>query len=112
MLCESPLPGSLPRPLLRSCPPSAVVRLLTLRYGSQGRREGDTLADFERDLADNLCYERGATPESASSQDAYWTLAVTVRDRTARSGFFSSDQAVGDYCRDIWHTQSMPVTSN
>ena len=44
---------------------------------------GNTLADFERDLADNLCYERGTTAESASAQDAYWTLAVTVRDRLA-----------------------------
>jgi len=44
---------------------------------------GNTLADFERDLADNLCYQRGTTAESASAQDAYWTLAVTVRDRLA-----------------------------
>ncbi|HYB15079.1 MAG TPA: glycogen/starch/alpha-glucan phosphorylase [Streptosporangiaceae bacterium] len=46
-------------------------------------RTGDTLAQFERDLASNLCYERGTTPESASAQDAYWTLAVTIRDRLA-----------------------------
>ena len=44
---------------------------------------GNTLADFERDLADNLCYQRGTTAESASAQDACWTLAVTVRDRLA-----------------------------
>ena len=44
---------------------------------------GNTLAEFEQDLADNLCYERGTTVESASSQDAYWTLAVTIRDRLA-----------------------------
>jgi starch phosphorylase len=44
---------------------------------------GNTLAEFERSLADNLCYERGTTAESASTQDAYWTLAVTVRDRLA-----------------------------
>ncbi len=50
---------------------------------SQGRWAGNTLAEFERDLADNLCYERGTTPESASALDAYWTLAVTVRDRLA-----------------------------
>ncbi len=43
----------------------------------------NTLTEFERDLADNLCYERGTTAESASAQDAYWTLAVTVRDRLA-----------------------------
>ena len=51
--------------------------------GPRGRWVGNTLADFERDLADNLCYERGTTAESASAQDAYWTLAVTVRDRLA-----------------------------
>jgi starch phosphorylase len=48
-----------------------------------GRWVGNTLAEFERDLADNLCYERGTTAESASALDAYWTLAVTVRDRLA-----------------------------
>ena len=51
--------------------------------GPQGRWAGNTLAEFERDLADNLCYQRGTTTESASAQDAYWTLAVTVRDRLA-----------------------------
>jgi len=49
----------------------------------QGRWVGNTPAEFERDLADNLCYERGTTAESASALDAYWTLAVTVRDRLA-----------------------------
>ena len=47
------------------------------------RPQADTPADFERDLADNLCYERGTTIESASAHDAYWTLAVTIRDRLA-----------------------------
>ena len=49
----------------------------------QARWVGNTLADFERDLADNLCYQRGTTAESASALDAYWTLAVTIRDRLA-----------------------------
>ena len=49
----------------------------------RARWVGNTLADFERDLADNLCYERGTTAESASLLDAYWTLAVTIRDRLA-----------------------------
>ena len=51
--------------------------------GPPGRWAGNTLAEFERNLADNLCYERGTTAESASALDAYWTLAVTVRDRLA-----------------------------
>jgi glycogen phosphorylase len=44
---------------------------------------GHTVAGFAQDLADNLCYERGTTVESASLADAYWTLAVTIRDRIA-----------------------------
>ena len=56
---------------------------MTVRREPQGRWVGNTLAEFERDLADNLCYQRGTTAESASAQDAYWTLAVTVRDRLA-----------------------------
>ena len=44
---------------------------------------GHTVASFGQDLADNLCYERGTTVESASLADAYWTLAVTIRDRLA-----------------------------
>ena len=56
---------------------------MAVRRESQGRWVGNTLAEFERDLADNLCYQRGTTAESASAQDAYWTLAVTVRDRLA-----------------------------
>jgi glycogen phosphorylase len=47
------------------------------------RRLGHTVAGFGQDLADNLCYERGTTVESASAEDAYWTLAVTIRDRLA-----------------------------
>ena len=57
--------------------------MTSIEPGPQGRWVGNTLAEFERDLADNLCYERGTTAESASAQDAYWTLAITVRDRLA-----------------------------
>jgi len=54
----------------------------SIRSAADGRT-GNTPEQFERDLADNLCYERGTTAESASAQDVYWTLAVTVRDRLA-----------------------------
>ena len=52
-------------------------------HGPHARWVGNSLAEFERDLADNLCYERGTTAVSASALDTYWTLAVTVRDRLA-----------------------------
>jgi starch phosphorylase len=42
---------------------------------------GDTPGDFGRDLLSNLYYQRGTTLESASAQDDYHSLALTVRDR-------------------------------
>ena len=45
------------------------------------RKIGTTLEDFERDLLSNLYYQRGTTMQSASAQDAYHTLALTIRDR-------------------------------
>ena len=44
---------------------------------------GSTPAEFEQDLLSTLYYRRGTTVESASAQDAYETLALTVRDRLA-----------------------------
>jgi hypothetical protein len=37
----------------------------------QDPRTGNSLEEFQRDLADNLCYQRGTTVESASAQDVY-----------------------------------------
>ncbi|GAA3920575.1 glycogen/starch/alpha-glucan phosphorylase [Actinoplanes auranticolor] len=42
---------------------------------------GDTPGDFGRDLLSNLYYQRGTTLESASAQDTYHSLALTVRNR-------------------------------
>ena len=56
---------------------------MSLRHGPNSRWADNSLAEFERDLADNLCYERGTTAESASALDTYWMLAVTIRDRLA-----------------------------
>ena len=47
------------------------------------RALGTTPEEFERDLLSTLYYRRGTTVESASAQDAYETLALTVRDRLA-----------------------------
>jgi starch phosphorylase len=47
------------------------------------RALGNTPDEFDRDLLSNLYYRRGTTVASASAQDIYDTLAVTVRDRLA-----------------------------
>jgi starch phosphorylase len=44
---------------------------------------GRTTEEFRRDLLSNLYYERGTTLNSASSQDMFDALAITVRDRLA-----------------------------
>lgn len=66
-------------------------------------RAGNSLAEFQRDLADNLVYERGTAVESASAQDAYWALAMTIRDRladrrgrTARANYVTRPMPRGD----------------
>jgi glycogen phosphorylase len=56
---------------------------MELRNGSALRALGTTSEGFERDLLSNLYYQRGTTVESASTQDKYETLALTVRDRLA-----------------------------
>ena len=56
---------------------------MSFSHGPHARWAGNSLPEFERDLADNLCYERGTTAVSASALDTYWTLAVTIRDRLA-----------------------------
>ncbi len=56
---------------------------MELHDGIGLRPLGNTPAEFERDLLSNLYYRRGTTVESASAQDAYEVLALTVRDRLA-----------------------------
>ncbi|MFZ0159708.1 MAG: glycogen/starch/alpha-glucan phosphorylase [Kineosporiaceae bacterium] len=51
------------------------------RTGPNLRELGTTPAELEQDLVSNLYYRRGTTIESASLQDAYHTLALTIRDR-------------------------------
>ncbi|WP_203821445.1 glycogen/starch/alpha-glucan phosphorylase [Paractinoplanes ferrugineus] len=56
---------------------------MDVRNGMGLRPLGTSAAEFEQDLLSNLYYRRGTTVESASTQDAYETLALTVRDRLA-----------------------------
>src|ERR1700704_6258939 len=54
---------------------------MATRQGPKIRRVGKTLGEFESDLISNLYYSRGTTATSASPQDVYYALAVTIRDR-------------------------------
>ncbi|SNY53139.1 glycogen/starch/alpha-glucan phosphorylase [Paractinoplanes atraurantiacus] len=56
---------------------------MDLRNGVELRSLGNTPDEFRQDMLSNLYYRRGTTVESASAQDAYETLALTVRDRLA-----------------------------
>ena len=60
------------------------------------------LADY-RSYID--CHDR-ARPAWAD-QDQWARMSIL---NTARSGFFSSDRTVRDYCRDIWHAEPVPIT--
>jgi starch phosphorylase len=60
------------------------------------------LADY-RSYID--CHDRAVGP--AWADEDRWTRMSILN--TARSGFFSSDRTVRGYCRDIWHTQPVPV---
>ena len=53
------------------------------------------------------CHDR-AGPAWADQER--WTRMSILN--SARSGFFSSDRTVRDYCRDIWHVQPVPVPTH
>jgi starch phosphorylase len=58
-------------------------RAMDLQSGVRLRGLGTTAEDFESELLSNLYYRRGTTVQSASAQDMYSALALTVRDRLA-----------------------------
>ncbi|HXZ77913.1 MAG TPA: glycogen/starch/alpha-glucan phosphorylase, partial [Streptosporangiaceae bacterium] len=51
------------------------------------------------------CHDRAAP--AWADQDQWTRMSIL---NTARSGFFSSDRTVHDYCRDIWHAEPVPIT--
>jgi glycogen phosphorylase len=58
-------------------------------------------ADY-RSYAD--CHHRA---RAAWADQDQWTRMSILN--TARSGFFSSDRTVRDYCRDIWHAEPVLI---
>ena len=67
------------------------------------RDEYLVLADY-RSYID--CHDRAVRP--AWTDEDRWTRMSILN--TARSGYFSSDRTVRDYCRDIWHAEPVPVS--
>ena len=67
------------------------------------RDEYLVLADY-RSYID--CHDRAVRP--AWTDEDRWTQMSILN--TARSGYFSSDRTVRDYCRDIWHAEPVPVS--
>jgi starch phosphorylase len=63
------------------------------------------LADYRSYIE---CHDRAVGP--AWADEDRWTRMSILN--TARSGYFSSDRTVRDYCRDIWHTEPMPVPAH
>jgi starch phosphorylase len=66
------------------------------------RDEYLVLADY-RSYAD--CHERVCT---AWHDPERWTKMSILN--VARMGFFSSDRAIAEYCRDIWHVNPVAVS--
>lgn len=60
------------------------------------------LADFQEYVD---CCEAAV---EAYQDVARWTRMSILN--TARCGFFSSDRAIREYCEQIWHLQSLPVS--
>ena len=61
------------------------------------------LADFAAYVA---CHDQ---VDSAWQNSAHWTTMSILN--TARSGKFSSDRAVGEYCREIWNVRPVTVSA-
>ncbi|MFN3927587.1 MAG: glycogen/starch/alpha-glucan phosphorylase [Pseudanabaenaceae cyanobacterium] len=80
-------------------------------------------ADFFRPLVDSLLYrdeymlladyqsyiDCQTEVSKAYSDQESWTKKSILN--TARTGKFSSDRTIREYCQDIWHVKSVPVPS-
>jgi len=108
--------GYRPWEVVESVPELAeAIRLVEMGHFSNGDGE------LFRPLIDNLTgndpfFVMADFADYLRAQDAV-SLAWTDRHHwnrmsvlnSARSGFFSSDRSIRDYCRDIWKVEAMPV---
>ena len=108
--------GYRPWEVVESVPELAeAIRLVEMGHFSNGDGE------LFRPLIDNLTgndpfFVMADFADYLRAQDAV-SLAWTDRHHwnrmsvlnSARSGFFSSDRSIRDYCRDIWKVEPMPV---
>jgi len=108
--------GYRPWEVIQSLPELAeAIRLVEIGHFSNGDGE------LFRPLLDNLTgndpffvmadfadYLRAQDAVSRAWTDRmHWNRMSLLN--TARSGFFSSDRSIRDYCRDIWKVEAMPV---
>lgn len=95
---------------------SEVLQLIAAGHFSRGDREmfrplidNLTHADPFLVLADYAAYVARQDDVSAAWQDTRrWTRMSILN--TARSGKFSSDRAIGEYCDKIWKIRPMRIT--
>ena len=59
-------------------------------------------------MADFAAYLRAQDAVSLAWTDRMHWNRMSVLN-VARTGFFSSDRSIRDYCRDIWNVEAMPV---
>ena len=64
--------------------------------------------DLDDALEDFLNDNHAAAYEAAWLDDDTWSRMSIIN--AARSGKFSSDRAIEQYCDDIWNVEPMPVT--
>jgi starch phosphorylase len=60
-------------------------------------------------LADYPLYVACQDRVSRTWQDPEHWARMSILN-VARMGWFSSDRAVAEYCRDIWHVEPLPIT--
>ncbi len=105
-----------PKPFIKALPElSEAIRLVELGHFSNGDGElfrpilnNITGEDPFFVMADFADYLRAQDNVSHAWQDrSEWNRMSLLN--TARSGFFSSDRSIREYCKAIWNVESLPV---